>query len=509
MKRTIIISLCVLSLIILAFALSSCKKEYSVTFNTDGGSVIIPQTVEDGNLATEPKAPTKEGHNFLGWYLNDNEYKFIRPVREDITLTAKWERKTYTVTFNTNGGNSGTQKKVKHGDTVDAYFAYKAKHTLIGWYNGDTQWNFKVDTVTEDITLTAKWEPFPAKVTFDANGGSVGETEREVELGNKIGALPTAHRENYELVGWYLNGELVNHTLVIDKDILLVAKWQGAPKRVTFSADNGTVDEQERIVAYNDEIGNLPIPTREGYIFLGWYSNGELYDKTTIILKDTTLLAIWLYIEPCVDGTNNHAWSPWQEISQATCETPQQNSRTCATCGLTEYKEGKPALGHDWSNWSDEYMSRSRTCYECGKAERINYKNVTIGALGAGVYPKIDGEAWGKDKALNLINGMFEPGNEGTIAGTGIGAVIVTLELTTPISIDMIYVKGRGSASIEVTVTYEDGSEKMIGMGAFGNEPAIFAVEGKVITKVVVKMPNPSVGADYWQEITLAQAYSN
>lgn len=160
MKRILIISLCVLSLIILAFALSSCKKEYSVTFNTDGGSVIIPQTVEDGNLAIEPKDPTKEGHNFLGWYLNDNEYKFISPVTEDITLTAKWEKASYTVTFDANGGTGSTKKTVKHGDSVNAPFATKPKHTLLGWYNGDTQWNFKVDTVTSDITLVAKWEPF-------------------------------------------------------------------------------------------------------------------------------------------------------------------------------------------------------------------------------------------------------------------------------------------------------------------------------------------------------------
>ena len=64
---------------------------YTVTFNTDGGSAIEAQTVVDGEAATAPVVPTKEGYTFAGWYLDDAPYNFETPVTADITLVAKWE----------------------------------------------------------------------------------------------------------------------------------------------------------------------------------------------------------------------------------------------------------------------------------------------------------------------------------------------------------------------------------------------------------------------------------
>ncbi|MBO5357511.1 MAG: InlB B-repeat-containing protein [Clostridia bacterium] len=146
---------------ILMLCLFSCGTEqYTVTFDADGGSAVEAQIVEEGKNAVKPQAPTKEGYNFAGWFNGDTEYKFDSIVGGDIALKAKWEKKAYTVTFDANGGNGSTEKTVTHGGTVTAPMATKPKHSLIGWFNGDTQWNFKTDTVTEDITLVAKWEAF-------------------------------------------------------------------------------------------------------------------------------------------------------------------------------------------------------------------------------------------------------------------------------------------------------------------------------------------------------------
>ena len=353
-------------------------------------------------------------------------------------------------------------------------------------------------------------------VYFDPNGGTVEEESRKVKEGEMIGKLPVPKKNGFKFAGWYDEEdtsfeEKISQRDFVMFDLVLVAKWDIDENTVSVEFDpaGGELPEADAVkyVQKGDNVGKLPTPTREGYTFNCWtLEDGVTIVRQTTQIKDRTVcVARWDRIVYCNDGTENHTWSIWQEISQATCETPQQDSRACTTCGHTEYKESKPASGHDWSNWSDEYMKRSRTCYECNKTDYQDFKNVTIDALGPGVYPTMDGDAWGKDKVSNLINSTFEPGNEGTIAGKGTGALVCTLDLTNPTKVDMIYVKGRGSASIEVTVTYEDGSEKMLGIGAFGDEPAKFEVEGKVITKVVVKMPNPSNGADYWQEITLAQ----
>lgn len=356
-------------------------------------------------------------------------------------------------------------------------------------------------------------------IYFDANGGTVGEETRKVKDGEMLGKLPTPKRDGFKFAGWYDEEdtnfeEKISQRDFVMFDMVLVAKWDKDENTVSveFDPNGGEIAESDAVkfVQKGDNIGNLPTPTREGYIFDCWTLEDGITvaRKTTVVKANTVLVAKWKMIVYCNDGTENHQFLPWQQISQESCETAERKSRVCEICGHEEYNEGAAPKGHDWSNWSEEYMKRSRTCYECNKQDFQDFKNVTVEALGPGVYPTMDGDAWGKDKVSNMVNGTFEPGNEGTIAGKGTGALTCTLNLTNPTAVDMIYVKGRGSASIEVTVTYEDGSTKMLGIGSFGDEPAKFDVEGKVITKVVVYMPNPSNGTDYWQEITLAKDIS-
>ena len=93
MKKVLLFILAALLLVIGAF-LVACKDEpvtYTVTFDSDGGSEIESQTVEEGKKATEPTAPTKAGYTFDGWYIGTEKWSFIEyVVTEDMTLTAKW-----------------------------------------------------------------------------------------------------------------------------------------------------------------------------------------------------------------------------------------------------------------------------------------------------------------------------------------------------------------------------------------------------------------------------------
>lgn len=76
---------------------------YTVTFDSYGGTPVPPaQEVEYGHTATKPDDPTLKGYTFAFWYLGEDEqnataYDFNTPVTENITLTAKWEKKTYKV----------------------------------------------------------------------------------------------------------------------------------------------------------------------------------------------------------------------------------------------------------------------------------------------------------------------------------------------------------------------------------------------------------------------------
>ncbi|MDR3000747.1 MAG: InlB B-repeat-containing protein [Fibromonadaceae bacterium] len=66
-------------------------QKYSVTFNADGGTPTPnAQEIDEGNKATKPTDPTKEGYNFAGWYIGETEFDFNTEITEAITLTAKW-----------------------------------------------------------------------------------------------------------------------------------------------------------------------------------------------------------------------------------------------------------------------------------------------------------------------------------------------------------------------------------------------------------------------------------
>ena len=92
------------------------SAKVTVTFESDGGSTVSEQKFLRGQKASEPKAPTKDGYIFDGWYNGSatSSYDFDTPVIENITLTAKWSVKS-DVTFNT------APQSYTYNDAVQAF----------------------------------------------------------------------------------------------------------------------------------------------------------------------------------------------------------------------------------------------------------------------------------------------------------------------------------------------------------------------------------------------------
>ena len=67
------------------------KNKYTVSFDSAGGTAVESQTVVYGEKVKEPEVPEKEGHTFLGWYQGENKFDFNTEIKENISLTAKWE----------------------------------------------------------------------------------------------------------------------------------------------------------------------------------------------------------------------------------------------------------------------------------------------------------------------------------------------------------------------------------------------------------------------------------
>ena len=160
MKKIVFALLCLLAV---AF-MFSCgektleKETFTVSFDSDGGTDVESQEVEPGEQAEEPEDPEKENHEFLGWYLKNKKYNFKKAVESDITLKAKWEPIEYEVRFNSDGGTMLEPVSVVGGESLERpNDPTKENYTFVGWFLDGEEYDFSTP-VTEDVTLTAKWE---------------------------------------------------------------------------------------------------------------------------------------------------------------------------------------------------------------------------------------------------------------------------------------------------------------------------------------------------------------
>ena len=144
-------------------------KEYTVTFETNGGNTVDSQNVKEGETVSKPDDPLKEGYIFKGWYTDEKleiAYDFSTLVTKDIILYAKWEKNEesepvqYTVSFETNGGNTIDPQTVEDGQMVQKpNDPVKEGYTFAGWYSDEAlenSYDFS-SSVTENITLYARW----------------------------------------------------------------------------------------------------------------------------------------------------------------------------------------------------------------------------------------------------------------------------------------------------------------------------------------------------------------
>lgn len=147
---------------------------YQVMFESNGGSAVETQTVVANQRAEEPAVPNKPGHTFAGWYRDEalqQPWDFTQDtVTGNITLYAKWTMDSYQVTFESNGGTDVEGQTVPYGGLVaEPPTPVREGYTFLGWYldvEWNRQWAFTDDTVTQDITLYARWkihteEPLP------------------------------------------------------------------------------------------------------------------------------------------------------------------------------------------------------------------------------------------------------------------------------------------------------------------------------------------------------------
>lgn len=136
------------------------KKEYTITFDSNGGSGIKSKTANEGSKVSKPNEPQRNGYKFICWTLNGNEYDFDKEVNENITLVAKWEKivkNVYTIKFNSNGGSNINEQVIEDGNKVlKPSDPTRNGYKFVGWTLDGNEYDFG-SSVNRDITLVANW----------------------------------------------------------------------------------------------------------------------------------------------------------------------------------------------------------------------------------------------------------------------------------------------------------------------------------------------------------------
>ena len=287
---------------------STNKAAFSVRFDPDGGELSVKEVmVLSGEKVNRPANPTKDGYVFVEWIYKDEPYDFDKPVTENMTLIAKWNKVNevnyYTVTFDY--GYSGSQKKsekvIDGGYVSEPVNPTRKGYTFLGWYNGSEEFDFD-KPIKSNITLVAKWESNSSgsvktiTIRFELNDGTGNYSTQSIISGGKVSQPSDPTRKGYSFGGWYNGNTRFDFSKSVTSNLTLKAKWikeETTKYTITFDSNGGSSVSSQTIPS-GGKATKPSNPTRSGYDFDGWYNGNTEFDFiNTVINKNYTLTAKW------------------------------------------------------------------------------------------------------------------------------------------------------------------------------------------------------------------------
>lgn len=286
--------------LIATFSIVTCN----VFFELNGGiSSEVSQKVNYGDVASAPETPEKEGHQFIAW-TTDKElrdvFSFTIPIKEDITLYAKWKINVFDVHFMVDGEEF--QLKTVDWNKMVNYASVgipsKDGYNFIGWYDSQGDIFSFSKPIKENTFIYAKFDRQYTSVVLDPNGGKVSENTIKVPVNESIVEPNDPEREGYEFDGWYSDNALsipFDFNTLITTPITLHARWEIIKYEVSINYN----DNANHIETVNVDYGTIlrqpqENPTLDGYTFLAWVGeDGETYNWSNPITHDTYIDATY------------------------------------------------------------------------------------------------------------------------------------------------------------------------------------------------------------------------
>ncbi len=302
MKKLLLVSLFTLILF-----LSSCTpKEYLISYDTNGGSLIEEYTYIEDEEYTVPNDPIKVGYEFLGWFTDSElteSFNIENEIETDLILYAKWGIYVFDVTYILNNGEEDRVLPTEYGSIATILMDVEREgYDFEGWYTDPeftNPYNFYTNIgVTEDQTIYANWIINSYNVSFYINDYLVFPMS-VVDFGSTIEIPELPVLNGYQFKGWYTDEEfteLYDFDTNVNSSTVLYGKFEIEVFTISFETFGGTVIEPID-VEFGSTIPIPDVPIKEGYNFRGWYLDAMFLNPaglSPVVVGNQTLYAKWI-----------------------------------------------------------------------------------------------------------------------------------------------------------------------------------------------------------------------
>ena len=270
-------------------------NQYTITFDTAGGSAVASITQDYGTPVTAPAAPTRTGYTFTGWGKTVPNYM----PAENLTITAQWKVKQYSVSFDSDGGTKVDTITSDYGTPVYApQDPTKDGYQFDGWYIGNDKVEFPFNMPENGCSLKAHWIPDKIDITWVVDGRKI---VKQADYGSRpeFGSTPekdATAEYTYRFVRW--DPEITDDT-VVNAPETYTAIFKEEPVIYTVNWDDANGNVKHVSVAYGEVIPAPDVPTKDLYICDGWYASEgidnviEWESGMKMPARDLTFVAHW------------------------------------------------------------------------------------------------------------------------------------------------------------------------------------------------------------------------
>lgn len=274
-----------------------------VTFYEDEDVLYQTIIVNTGDLL-QIEPPQRQGYVFKGW-MKDQQLVQLDTyrVKENSVFYALWEKQTYTITFDTDGGSPLDAQEVGYEEVMTPVVPTKEGYAFMGWYASGKLFSLETK-ITQDLHLVAKWTRVYT-VTIHLNNGEENIQILVPEGKTILAVYPLENpiKENHQFMYYCVDESCTTVFMmsrIITADMDLYARFDPI-YTISYELNGGIATDLLTSYLPNQiqyEPIPLAIPTKEGYYFRGWYEEADYSGARYNILqmgehRNITLYAKW------------------------------------------------------------------------------------------------------------------------------------------------------------------------------------------------------------------------